>query len=71
MMRGELMRRFIVALSNFLITVIEKRNFVSLIHPLHSQATLIQGSINVHRLNTFRHVLQEGLVYELSVFDVA
>ncbi|CAH8359617.1 unnamed protein product [Eruca vesicaria subsp. sativa] len=34
-------------------------------------ATLIQGSLNVHRLNTFRHVLQEGSVYELSVFDVA
>ncbi|KAG5401361.1 hypothetical protein IGI04_015968 [Brassica rapa subsp. trilocularis] len=28
--------------------------------------TLLQGSIFVHRLNTFKHMLKEGAVYKLS-----
>ena len=32
--------------------------------------TLLQGSIFVHRLNTFKHMLKEGAVYKLSRFDV-
>ncbi|CAN7068288.1 unnamed protein product [Brassica rapa subsp. trilocularis] len=27
-------------------------------------------SINVNRLNTFKHILKEGLIHELSVFHV-
>lgn len=34
------------------------------------QSTLIQGSINVHRLNTFKHRLHEGKLYAINGFDV-
>ena len=35
-----------------------------------TETTLLQGSIFVHRLNTFKHMLKEGAVYKLSRFDV-
>lgn len=31
---------------------------------------MIQGSIAVHRLNTFKHLLKEGSTYTISGFDV-
>ncbi|KAH0874896.1 LOW QUALITY PROTEIN: hypothetical protein HID58_072258 [Brassica napus] len=34
-------------------------------------ARLMQGSISVYRLNSFRHILEESNVYELNGFDVA
>ncbi|KAF3535377.1 hypothetical protein F2Q69_00023495 [Brassica cretica] len=35
------------------------------------EARLMQGSISVYRLNSFRHILEESNVYELNGFDVA
>ncbi|WZZ41751.1 hypothetical protein YC2023_038010 [Brassica napus] len=35
-----------------------------------TETMLLQGSIFVHRLNTFKHMLKEGAVYKLSRFDV-
>ncbi|ESQ50127.1 hypothetical protein EUTSA_v10002234mg [Eutrema salsugineum] len=37
---------------------------------LDEKATLIQGSISVHRLNTFKHLMHEGGIYAISGFDV-
>ncbi|KAH0864482.1 hypothetical protein HID58_081693 [Brassica napus] len=34
-------------------------------------ARLMQGSISVYRLNSFRYILEESNVYELNGFDVA
>lgn len=38
---------------------------------LDEQSTLIHGSINSSRVDTFRRRLSEGSVYSLSGFDVA
>ena len=35
-----------------------------------SQATLTQATVNVHRLNTFRHLFNVGSMYSVSGFDV-
>ncbi|CAH2035718.1 unnamed protein product [Thlaspi arvense] len=37
---------------------------------LDEKATLMQGSISVHRLNTFKHLMHEGTLYSISNFDV-
>ncbi|KAH0928576.1 hypothetical protein HID58_014303 [Brassica napus] len=34
-------------------------------------ARLMQGSISIYRLNSFRHILEESNVYELNGFDIA
>ncbi|KAL0742115.1 hypothetical protein Bca4012_083628 [Brassica carinata] len=34
------------------------------------QSILIQGSISVHHLNTFQHLLRKGGIYEISGFSV-
>ena len=66
-----LMKRF-VSLGSFLIA--EPENFSYTSKPLilfaSSQATLMQRSISVHRLNTFRHLLTDGATNEISRFDV-
>ncbi|KAH0862986.1 hypothetical protein HID58_080197 [Brassica napus] len=38
---------------------------------LDGTCVLMQGSISVYRLNSFRHILEESNVYELNGFDVA
>ncbi|CAN6898712.1 unnamed protein product [Brassica oleracea var. botrytis] len=40
----------------------------SICHAL--QATLTQATVNVHRLNTFRHLFNVGSMYSVSGFDV-
>ncbi|CAF2110308.1 unnamed protein product [Brassica napus] len=40
-------------------------------YQLREHARLMQGSISVYRLNSFRYILEESNVYELNGFDVA
>ncbi|CAN6968688.1 unnamed protein product [Brassica oleracea var. botrytis] len=40
-------------------------------YQLREHGRLMQGSISVYRLNSFRHILEESNVYELNGFDVA
>ncbi|WZZ67638.1 hypothetical protein YC2023_079008 [Brassica napus] len=42
-----------------------------MLHEASFPARLMQGSISVYRLNSFRHILEESNVYELNGFDVA
>ncbi|KAF8113572.1 hypothetical protein N665_0048s0033 [Sinapis alba] len=37
---------------------------------MDAKATLIQDTVNVHRLNTFRHLFSVGSMYSVSGVDV-